>query len=559
MKLRNWWTPHLLGIVAVMFTLACSGNELTPARETATLVPPPTATVASTAKPSAAAAPRTPTLTATAAPTATNTPTATLWPTATAMVAPTTAPNLTVTSTPTPAAVPGNPAVLEGRWEGVDILPGGGQLPFIVTFYVSGDGLQGIMDIPDQGAFGLDLSELVFQSGRLHFELETPIGLAVWDGELDDEVIEGDFSQAGLEGKFRLQRPSVIGTVVPAQEAVAPYHQEETVFANRDIVLAGSLTLPDADGPHPAVVLISGSGAQDRDSNLFGFKTFAIIADHLARHGVAVLRFDDRGAGGSTGNVMLATIQDRAEDVMAAVELLRARDDINPNMIGLIGHSEGGIIAPMAASQRDGIAFAVLLAAPAVTGDTILRAQLVEILKADGATAEQIELAQAQQDLTLRAVATGKGWDEVEAAARQTALEQIKALPEAWRDAIVDIDIYLDTIIGQQIKFAQSPWYKSFYEYDPAPAAQALTIPVLALYGELDTQVPAAMNAAALSEALAESDSPDFTIMTLPGANHLFQEAVTGSPSEYAELKQEFVSGFLESIREWILRQADSP
>ena len=453
---------------------------------------------------------------------------------------------------------PEDPAVLEGRWQGVNILPSVGQLPFTVTLHVSADGLQGTMDIPDQGAFSLGLSGIVFQSVRLHFELNTPIGLAVWEGELRDEVIEGNFSQAGLEGTFWLSRPDVDAADATGQGEEAPYRQEEVAFANEGIVLTGYLTLPDGNGPHPAVALISGSGAQDRDSNLFGFKTFAVIADRLARQGIAVLRFDDRGVGGSSGDSLQATIQDRAQDVRAAVELLLSRDDIDPELIGLMGHSEGVMIAPLVASRDDGISFVVLAAAPAVAGDAILRAQLVELLNALGATQELLELAQAQQELTLRAVATGEGWDEVVEMARQTAQQQIEALPEARREAIADIDLYVETAIQVQIKSVQSPWFKSFVEFDPAPVLRELTVPVLAVYGESDTQVPATMNAAAFSEAIAEADNPDYTVVTLLGVNHLFQEAVTGSPSEYAELKPEFVPGFLESVIEWILRQTDN-
>ncbi len=351
----------------------------------------------------------------------------------------------------------------------MNILPGVGQLPFTVTLHVSADGLQGTMDIPDQGAFSLGLSGIVFQSVRLHFELNTSIGLAVWEGELRDEVIEGNFSQAGLAGTFRLSRPDVDAADAPGQGEEAPYRQEEVAFANGGIVLTGYLTLPDGNGPHPAVALISGSGAQDRDSNLLGFKTFAVIANRLARHGIAVLRFDDRGVGGSGGDSLQATIQDRAQDVRAAVGLLQSRDDIDPELIGLMGHSEGGMIAPLVASRNDSISFVVLVAAPAVAADAVLRAQLVELLNADGATQEQLELAQAQQELTLRAVASGEGWDEVVEMARQTAQQQIEALPEARREAIAEIDLYVETAIREQIKSAQSAWFKSLVEYDPAP------------------------------------------------------------------------------------------
>ena len=422
MQLRNTWALCLLGLIAVMFILACNGSTSAPVHESATLVPPPTATAVP--------------------------------------------PSVTGQPAPAPTAAPGPSAVVQS----------------------------------------------------------TP-------------------------------RPTVaLGT---SEET--PYRREEVAFANGDIVLAGDLSLPAGDGPYPAVVLISGSGAQGRDANFLGFKTFAVIADHIARHGVAVLRFDDRGWGSSTGDALQATIPDRADDVKAAVEFLLALDDIDPELVGLIGYSEGGMIAPLVATQRDDIAFVVLMAAPAVTGEALLRAQLVEILKADGATQEQIEQAQAQQELVLRAVATGKGWDEVEAAVRETVRQRIEALSEASRNAIGDIDRYFDIIIQEQMKSAKSPWLRFFVEYDPVPALAGLTVPVLALYGELDTQVPVELNATAFSEIVTGAGNLDYTVATLAQANHLFQEALTGSISEYAELKPEFIPGFLESISEWILRQTGGP
>ena len=166
------------------------------------------------------------------------------------------------------------------------------------------------------------------------------------------------------------------------------FRREEVVFSNGEIVLAGELTQPEGDGPHPAVVLISGSGAQDRDSNVFGFRMFAALADHLADSGVASLRFDDRGVGGSTGDNLQAAIQDRADDVKAAVDLLRSRNDLDADSIGLVGHSEGAAVAPLVANRTDGVAFVVLLAAPAVPADEILRGQQLRLLDEGGATAD---------------------------------------------------------------------------------------------------------------------------------------------------------------------------
>ena len=436
---------------------------------------------------------------------------------------------------------------LRGRWEGVTVVPGLGDLPFSVTFRASDDGLRATIDI--QGAVGLRLSNVSLESGRVHFELESPLGLATWEGQVRGGVIEGEFLQGGFPATFRLER---------ADDPRAPagvdsmYRREVVVFANGEIVLAGELTFPEGDGPHPAVVLISGSGDQDRDSNLLGFPMFAVLADHLARVGVASLRFDDRGVGGSTGDGLLATLEDRAGDVEAAVDLLVARDDIDAGHIGLVGHSEGGVVAPLVANRTGSVAFVVLLAAPAVSADEILQAQQRELLDEAGATAEQIEQARAFQQQVFRAVATGQGWDEVEASIRELVRQQMEALPEDTRNAIPDEDAYLDVIVAQETASLRSAWFASFIDYDPRPAIVALSVPVLALYGELDTQVPAAANATAMSDAIAESNIPGHTLATVFAANHLFQEASTGSVNEYAELEPEFAPEFLEILTTWL-------
>ena len=436
---------------------------------------------------------------------------------------------------------------LRGRWEGVTVVPGLGDLPFSVTFRASDDGLRATIDI--QGAVGLRLSNVSLESGRVHFELESPLGLATWEGQVRGGVIEGEFIQGGFPATFRLER---------ADDSRAPagvdsmYRREVVVFSNGEIVLAGELTFPEGDGPHPAVVLISGSGDQDRDSNFFGFPMFAALADHLARVGVASLRFDDRGVGGSTGDGLLATLEDRAGDVEAAVDLLLTRDDIDAGGIGLVGHSEGGIVAPLVANRTGSVAFVVLLAAPAVSADEILQAQQRELLDEAGATAEQIEQARAFQQQVFRAVATGQGWDEVEASIRELVRQQMEALPEDTRNAIPDEDAYLDVIVAQETASLRSAWFASFFDYDPRPAIVALSVPVLALYGELDTQVPAAANATAMSDAIAESTIPHHTLATIPAANHLFQEASTGSVNEYTQLKPEFAPGFLEVLTTWL-------
>jgi pimeloyl-ACP methyl ester carboxylesterase len=301
--------------------------------------------------------------------------------------------------------------------------------------------------------------------------------------------------------------------------------------------------------------LISGSGPQNRNSALFGFEIFRIIADQFTREGIAVLRYDDRGVGNSTGDILQATISDFSGDVLSAVELLQSRKDINGEQIGLLGHSEGGMVAPLVDSKSDAIAFLVLLAGPAVPGEDIILAQLELILRVNGATDAEIKEKIGLQMSTFEAVRTGEGWDGIEAGLQQQILAYLDDLPVEQRQAITDVDELVNSIIEERIRSIQSPWFQSLLVYDPAPDIEQVTIPVLALFGELDIQVPADMNRKAVERALEAGRNQDYTTVTLPRANHLFQEANTGSPAEYATLKKEFVPGFLDLITEWILER----
>ena len=439
------------------------------------------------------------------------------------------------------------PADLQGRWEGGISVAGPSDLPFAVDLTASGDGLRGTIDI--QGVPGLPLSNVVLDAGRLHFELASPLGLAVWDGEVIDGVIEGEFTQAGVVETFWMQRFEE-----PSEDEGASFRRTEVVFSNGDIVLAGELTLPSGDGPHPAVVLISGSGAQDRDSvsaGVAGFRLFAVLANHLAEAGVASLRFDDRGVGGSGGDNFRATLQDRAGDVQAALDVLRSRDDIAAGNIGLVGHSEGGIVAPVVAN-RTGVAFVVLLAAPALPLGETLAAQQVALFEESGATVEEVEQFRALLESVVAAATTGQGWDEVEKAIRTLVQQQFEAMPAQTREAIPDEEAMVDSIVAEEMATWNSPWFESFITHDPKSAIVALDVPVLALFGELDTQVPAPANSIAMSEAIAESSIPSYRIATIISANHLFQEAVTGSVNEYARLKRLFAPDFVAILTEWL-------
>ena len=492
-----------------------------------------------------------PTPTPTAQPPPTPTPTMAPTPTATPVpVEPTVTP-----VTPVPAENLNSPQSIDGHWEGnVQVL--GTELQVAVDIVSNDAGLTATIDIPQQGVNRLALKNVRYNPPEVQFEIDFGQFSAAFEGKVLGETISGEFQQSGVAGRFELERVEVIDesppTSVPAQ-----YREEEVTFQNGDITLAGTLTLPPGHGPHPAVVLITGSGPQDRDEDLYGFKIFGVIADHLTRHGIAVLRYDDRGVGGSTGDVEQATSQDFAGDVVAAVDLLRARHDINGSQIGLLGHSEGGIVAPLAALESDDVSFIILMAGTGVPGHQILQAQLELISPTEGLSEAEIAERRKVQERSFEAARTSEGFAELEADLRQQILKSLKNLSEEERQAITDMDQLVEDRVQLTLRALQTPWFKFFLDYDPAATLEQVTVPVLAVFGKLDWQVPADINRPAIRHALEIAGNRDVTAVTLPRANHLFQEAETGSSSEYATLDKEFVPGFLELITGWILDRVE--
>lgn len=331
--------------------------------------------------------------------------------------------------------------------------------------------------------------------------------------------------------------------------------EEEIAFHNGNISLAGTLTLPSGDGPHPAVILITGGGAQNRNEELLGFKPFGVIADNFTHHGIAVLRYDDRGVGGSTGSIVDSTSEDFAGDVLAGVELLKRRAKIHPEQIGLLGHSEGGAATSIAASSSDDVAFLILLAPTTVSGDQILLAQGELIMRADGASEEDIDIQQKFQRSTIEAIRTGDNWQNVQMEFMDLLEKQMNQMPLGQNDSNEDFDQYADELFDLLVRSKDNPWFQFFLDYDPSIALENVTVPVLALFGELDLQVPADMNIEPLEVAMEKAGNQDVTIVTIPGANHLFQAAKTGSPSEYVLLKKEFAPGVLDTMTGWILEK----
>ncbi|UCE04314.1 MAG: alpha/beta hydrolase, partial [bacterium] len=341
------------------------------------------------------------------------------------------------------------------------------------------------------------------------------------------------------------------------EDEAMSYIQEEVVFSNKDVTLAGTLTLPRTSGWHPAVVLLHGSGPLNRDHEFFGMKTFWIIADHLTRRGVAVLRYDSRGVGGSGGAPFQFTLQDVAEDALAAIRYLKTRKDINPAQIGLCGLSQGAIVAPIAASRSEDVAFIVCLAGIGVPGGEAHIAQMISIARANGASKQETEELVENLKRIISLIRKEAKEAEIRPLITTMLKNQCVSMSQNSEKETKEDDEAADAHIECVLSFYKSPWFRFFIDYEPKPALEQVMCPALFLFGELDTQVPLEVNRTAIGEVLKKSGNNDYTLKMFPKANHAFQSANTGSPSEYMSLEKKFVPGFLEIMSDWVLKRVD--
>ncbi len=429
-----------------------------------------------------------------------------------------------------------------GMWQGT--LDAGG-VKLRAVFHVAktdSDKFVSTFDSPDQGANGIPVSSTTVNGDSVIFTLASIGGSYVGKISDDKSSIEGKWSQNGASLDLSLNRTSTAVKFNRPQEPNPPfpYKSEEVSFENETTGMhyAGTLTLPDSGGRFPAVILITGSGTHNRNEEVFGHKPFLVIADYLTRRGIAVLRIDDRGIGGSTGKKSAVTSADHAKDVIAEIEFLKSRRDIDPKRIGLVGHSEGGIIAPLVASQSKDVAFIVLMGGPGVPGYKIILSQLALIDKAAGESDTAINAALSMEKRLLDIVITEK--DSVRAVGKlRYVLETENAATAAAAEASV----------GQLL----SPWYRSFLSYDPNPVLRKVKCPVLALWGSKDLQVSPSENLPAVERALKSGGNKDFKVVEIPGLNHLFQDAKTGSPNEYVQIEETFSPAALKVMGDWIL------
>ena len=433
-------------------------------------------------------------------------------------------------------------ADLAGRWEGA-IRVGDASIPIVIRVAQGPDGLIALMDSPAQNARDIPVAGLTETSGVVRFTVPMAGGRFEGARSEDGSTWTGTLSQGPASMPLILTRTAETAEVAPPappnrpQTPVPPfpYAAEDVTFPNSGagITLAGTLTLPGGAGPFPAVILLTGSGAQDRDETIFDHRPFAVWADALTRRGIAVLRYDDRGMGGSGGGSLDETTADFATDAVAAMDFLRARPDIDATRIGLMGHSEGGMTALIAASNGAPAAFVVMIAGPSVSGADILVEQSRQIVLASGGTEAQARQTEAIQSRFILAVLNNR--DDGPAAARAIEALSLEVGQPADRAASV----------ARQMS---SGWYRYFTAYDPADAIRSLNVPMLALYAERDRNVPAEQNASHLRTLKADAE-----IVVLPGLNHLMQPATTGLTSEYATITETLAPEAITAVTDWVV------
>ncbi|KAA8479973.1 hypothetical protein BDE36_3340 [Arcticibacter tournemirensis] len=413
-----------------------------------------------------------------------------------------------------------------------------------------------VFDSPDQGALGLTVSKLHIAADSLEAFSSLIQGGFKGSFNADKSVLNGIWQQGGAtiplilkrtanrEGPKRPQNP----------KPPFPYKAEDLIYSNKDktIQYGATLTLPVSTSPSPVVILITGSGQEDRDETVFGHKPFLVIADHLSRNGIAVLRVDDRGVGKTTGDAKNATSEDFAQDVLAGIAYLKTRKEIDPARIGLIGHSEGGIIAPMVALRSKDVSFIVSLAGVGVTGKELIKRQVEHSYTRMGFDQEGVKRILDMMDVLIKLSDEYPDEAKLKSEFKPAFQKWLDQQPEDFLRKAGFKGPDADKAIGMMANRTYSPWMRYFFKYDPATTLTKVKIPVLAMNGEKDTQVSAKENLEGFRKYLTQAGNKDFKIALLPGLNHLFQTADTGEVGEYADIEETFAPEALKVMTDWI-------
>jgi len=444
-----------------------------------------------------------------------------------------------------------------GTWAGT--LDAGAQQLRIVYDISRGedDVLTGTMAVPAQGAADIPLSDLRVEGRTLSMSFPVPGG-GSFGGELaaSGAEVHGTFTQGPQSFPLVLERVEggAVRSSRPQEPAPPlPYRTEEVSFENPadGLTLAGTVTVPAGDGPFRGVVLVSGAGAQDRDGSMFGHRPMLVIADHLTRRGIAVLRFDDRGVGGSEGDFAAATPEDLATDVEAAVAFLASRTDVASDGVGVAGHSDGALAAALATRRDDGIAFLVMLAGSGLPGVDTAADQVARQSRAGGAPEAIVSMNRRLYGELARIAAEEWEGGDLEARLRTAARSAIDTLsPELRQRAFGGAE---EQVVEQLVGAFGTPWTRFTLRHDPRNTLEGIRVPVLALIGERDLQLDADAHLSAISGALERGGNGDVTVRAMPGLNHLLQQAESGSPSEFAHIEQTVAPSALQTTGDWIV------
>ncbi|WP_282035532.1 alpha/beta hydrolase family protein [Saccharicrinis aurantiacus] len=441
-----------------------------------------------------------------------------------------------------------NAQEIVGSWHGTLKIQGV-DLPLVFNISQTDAAYAATLDSPAQGAMGIPVSTITYTDSELNIKVQN-LGIH-YNAHLNAEgIFEGTFKQGTFSLPLELtQKSTETKAVLRPQEPSKPYtyYSEDITFRNSkdNIQLAGTLTMPAKTGHFPAVVLISGSGPQNRDEALFGHKPFLVLSDYLTKNGIAVLRFDDRGTAESEGNFVGSSTYDFAKDVESAIEYLKSRPEINKDKLGLIGHSEGGIIASIIAAQNNDVNYAVLMAGTALRGDQLLLLQ-----------AEKIS-AQMGMDTTVI-----KQNQEMASGAHQIILNE-ELSNHKLKDSLMNYyTLKYDAVLTPQQKMGMvnqltSTWMVEFIRLDPMDYLSQIRCPLLAINGSKDLQVPAEENLSLIEKAATQSGNTKMIVKELDGLNHLFQECETGAIAEYGIIEQTISPIALEEMLAWIKLQVN--
>ncbi|MEP1151672.1 MAG: alpha/beta fold hydrolase [Balneola sp.] len=438
---------------------------------------------------------------------------------------------------------------LQGIWEGGISVPGG-QLKVIFKIDKTGSGYSGTLDIPQQGAKGLRLDPIsqIDDSVSLTFKAGSISG--VFNGHFDSSTkITGTYGQGGPTTPFTIERTSTT-----IKDPAKPTNETDLILQNDDIKIGGTLTLPDGDIKAPLLIMSSGSGAQDRDSDIYDFKIFGIIAQHLAKNGIPSFRYDDRGVNKSSGDFSKATVHNLASDVEAIISYFQNNTDHTFQKFALLGHSQGGVVAGKVASENTAVEQLILMGSTAPSLSEILRYQVEFAYSNTPVERALIDDELNARDNLMEAIALNGDVAKAKENYVSAYSTLLNNLPDAQKNSIPNIEAMVVSQSNQLAQIYSSPQMKSLLFYEPTKDLEKLTIPTLVLYGGKDTQVTISQNQDRTKQALENAGKP-YEVKIFEEANHLFQKANTGLANEYPLLDKSFVDGFLDYISNWMLSQ----